>query len=81
METKLTLRLNKRVIEKAKKYAHNQRISLSKMVEMYFESLTASQKKEEESTPLVESLSGVIDLDPNFDYKKDYTNYLTEKYK
>ncbi len=33
------------------------------------------------TTPLVESLSGVIELDSGFDYKKDYTNYLTEKYK
>jgi len=81
METKLTLRLRKSVIDRAKKYAHSQRISLSKMIEIYLESITASKEKEEETTPLVESLSGVIELDPDFDYKKEYSNYLTEKYK
>lgn len=81
METKLTLRLRKSVIERAKEYAHNQKISLSKMIEIYLESITVSKEKEEETTPLVESLSGVIELDPDFDYKKEYSNYLTEKYK
>lgn len=81
MKTKLTLRLRKSVIDRAKKYAHSQRISLSKMIEIYLESITASKEKEDETTPLVESLSGVIELDPDFDYKKEYSNYLTEKYK
>ncbi len=81
METKLTLRLRKSVIERAKEHAHNQRTSLSKMVEAYLESITASEKKEVETTPLVESLSGVIELDPDFDYKKEYSVYLTEKYR
>lgn len=81
METKLTLRLRKSVIEKAKKYANNQNISLSKMIEIYLDSVTASKGKEVETTPLVESLSGVIELEPDFDYKKEYSNYLTEKHK
>jgi len=81
METKLTLRLRKSVIDRAKEYAHNQKISLSKMIEIYLESITASKEKEVGTTPLVESLSGVIELDPEFDYKKEYSNYLTEKYK
>jgi hypothetical protein len=32
-------------------------------------------------SPLVESLSGVIELDKDFDYKQMYTDYLIEKYK
>ncbi|MDP3927951.1 MAG: DUF6364 family protein [Bacteroidota bacterium] len=32
-------------------------------------------------TPLVESLSGVINVPEDFDYKKEYANYLEEKYK
>ncbi len=81
MNTKLTLRLRKNTIEKAKKYAHNHKISLSKMIETYLESITSTNKKETEITPLVESLSGVIELEQDFDYKKEYSNYLTEKYK
>lgn len=34
-----------------------------------------------EISPLVKSLSGVIKLDKDFDFKKSYTEYLAEKYK
>ena len=81
METKLTLRLRKSVIERAKEYARDHRISLSKMIETYLESVTSTKNKEVEITPLVESLSGVIELDKDFDYKKEYADHLTEKYK
>ena len=82
METKLTLRLNDNVIERAKIYAKNQRISLSKMIESYLDSLTREKVSNHKSiTPLVESLSGVINLPSDFDYKNEYTDYLTEKYK
>ena len=83
METKLTLRLNDSVIERAKIYAKNQRISLSKMIESYLDSLTREKDSDNKIsiTPLVESLSGVIDLPPDFDYKSEYADYLTEKYK
>jgi len=82
METKLTLRLNGNVIERAKAYARNHKISLSKMIEAYLDSLTKKREEKKTSiTPLVESLSGVIDLPADFDYKKDYRDYLDEKYK
>jgi hypothetical protein len=83
METKLTLRLNDGVIERAKIYAKSQRISLSKMIESYLDSLTREKDRDKKTniTPLVESLSGVIELPDDFDYKKEYADFLTEKYK
>ena len=83
METKLTLRLNDNVIERAKIYAKNQRISLSKIIESYLDSLTREKDNTEkiQITPLVESLSGVIDQSDSLDYKNDYSDYLSEKYK
>ncbi len=83
METKLTLRLNGSIIERAKIYAGNHKISLSKMVEAYLDSITRQDEKEGRirMTPLVESLSGVIDLPADFDYKKEYRDFLEEKYK
>ena len=83
METKLTLRLNDSVIKRAKLYARSHKISLSKMIESYLNSLTKEKGKEKRIpiTPLVESLSGVIDLPADFDYKKEYGEYLMEKYK
>ncbi len=83
METKLTLRLNDNVIQRAKTYAQSHKISLSKMIESYLDSIT-KQKDEKQKmpiTPLVESLTGVIDLPAGFDYKEEYRNYLEEKYK
>lgn len=37
--------------------------------------------KNEEITPLVKSLSGVIELPSDFDVKDEYTKYLMEKYR
>jgi hypothetical protein len=82
MEAKLTLRLNKRVIDRAKNYAHLHDVSLSKMIESYLDSVTEDKSgKSIEITPLVKSLSGIAKLNPDFDFKKDYTRFLTEKYK
>ena len=83
METKLTLRLNDSVIKRAKLFARSHKTSLSKMVESYFDSITKETEKGKKIsiTPLVESLSGVIDLPTDFDYKKEYSDYLIEKYK
>lgn len=83
MVKKLTLSLNQKVIEKAKKYAKKNKTSLSKMIETYFDSLTNAQNNESEIeiTPLVESLCGVIELPEDFDYKKSKGKYLQEKYK
>jgi hypothetical protein len=38
------------------------------------------EAKKNSITPLVESLSGVIDLPAGFDYKKEYRDYLGKKY-
>lgn len=84
MNTKLTLRLNDNVIERAKIYARSHNISLSKMIESYLDSITKQNEEEKKNvsiTPLVESLSGVIQLPADFDYKKEYRNYLEEKYR
>jgi hypothetical protein len=83
METKLTLRLSEDVISRAKEYGRNHKISLSKMIESYLDSLTRPKKDDDQFsiTPLVESLTGVIDLTADFDYKNEYRDYLEEKYK
>jgi len=83
MERKLTLRLNDKVIARAKTYARSHKISLSKLIESYLDSMT-KQKEDTKKIPitsLVDSLSGVIDLPADYDYKNEYRNYLEEKYK
>ena len=80
MDSKLTLKLDTSIIENAKTYAKDNDISLSKMIENYLQALTTRKYKEKDVTPLVKSLTGVIQLD-NLDNKKDYTDYLSNKYK
>lgn len=81
MDKKLTLSLDKAIIESAKKYAKSNNISLSKLIESYLTALTKRKQNSVEITPLVESLSGVISLDADFDEKDAYTDYLIQKYK
>ncbi|GGH29206.1 hypothetical protein FAZ19_20750 [Sphingobacterium alkalisoli] len=79
MNTKLTLNLEKNIIESAKDYAKHNKTSLSKLIENYLKSLT---EKEENTTvsPLVESLTGIIPQEPEKKYKKEYADYLNKKY-
>lgn len=80
MDKKLTLSLDESTIEAAKLYAKSNKISLSKLIESYLNSLSGKTNPSE-ITPLVESLSGVISIDENFDEKEEYTRFLIEKYK
>ncbi len=79
MDTKLTLSLNKSVIKQAKKYAKENNISLSRMIENYLTAITENKTKNQKISPLVKSLTGVIKLQ-NDNYKKDYADFLTKKY-
>ncbi len=81
MDTKLTLKLDKEIISRAKLYAESKKISLSKLIESYLYSLTKENSNKDKVSPLVESLSGVIELPKNYNEKDDYTDYLTQKYK
>jgi hypothetical protein len=81
MDTKLTLNVDKDVIEQAKEYAKSHKISLSRLIESYLSSLITKNDMEMEITPLVKSLSGVIRLENDFNYRESYTDYLIEKYK
>ena len=60
METKLTLKLDQRVIQSAKKYAEDNNKSLSKLVEDFFRNLACGSPLPEKYPPLIEKLSGII---------------------
>ncbi len=80
MNTKLTLNLNKNIIDSAKDYAKENSVSLSKLIENYLNSLTKKQDKEVKVSPLVESLTGIIPSETNKQKNDDYYDYLSEKY-
>ena len=79
MDSKLTLKLNESVIERAKQYAKENNVSLSRMIESYLQAVTVRKKNKIIVSPLVESLTGVIEL-KNKNYRKDYTDFLSQKY-
>ena len=81
MDTKLTLKLKQNIIEKAKDYAKSHRTSLSKIIENYLQKITNDNEESEQITPLVKSLSGIIDLPKDFDHKQGYSDFLVNKYK
>ncbi len=81
MDTKLTLKLEEDIIEKAKEYAKERKTSLSKLIENYLQKITSDDTKKEKITPLVKSLSGILNLPTDHDHKKEYADYLINKYK
>lgn len=86
MNTKLTLSLDKEIIEKAKIYAKGTGRSLSEMVENYFKNLVEKSDKKNNTTeddeidPQLKKLVGIIQLPPDFDIKKAKEDYYKEKY-
>ena len=81
MSTKLTITIDENVIEKAKKYAKSKKNSLSNIIENYLKTLVNEDKKEiTELSPIVKSLKGSFKADKDFDYKKELTKRLSDKY-
>ncbi len=82
MDAKLTLKLNQHIIEKAKEYASNKKMSLSRIIEAYLQSLTAENDISEfDISPFVKSISTGTEIPTDLDYKKEYSNFLIKKYK
>ncbi|AJR03382.1 DUF6364 family protein [Siansivirga zeaxanthinifaciens] len=82
MDTKLTLKLNQRIIEKAKEYASDRKMSLSRIVEAYLQSLTTDNDTSEfQISPFVKSISTGTEIPTDLDLKKEYSDFLIEKYK
>jgi F0F1-type ATP synthase membrane subunit b/b' len=82
MNTKLTLTIEREIIERAKKYAKNKNRSLSDIIENYLKTLTEKEQKDnsQKLDPIVESLKGSFKMPKNMDYKKELGNRLEEKY-
>jgi len=81
MNTKLTLKLNKKAIDRAKKYAQKNKQSLSIMVEKYFNLISDKESITEiEISPNVRELSGIIKLSKNISLKEAYRNHIEAKY-
>ncbi len=82
MNTKLTLTIQKQVIEDAKKYAKEKGQSLSHLVENYFKLLTKDEISlpQKQLSPRTRKLRGILKVEDNFDYKQVLTEELSKKY-
>ncbi|MDP2722021.1 MAG: DUF6364 family protein [Bacteroidales bacterium] len=85
MDTKLTLKLDKLVIDQAKEYASTQKRSLSRIIETYLKSLINRKNLIDEDdikiSPFVKSMVTGINIPADLDYKTEILNHLEEKHK
>ena len=81
MNTKLTLKVEKKVIEQAKEFARNKGQSLSELVENYFKLLTKqTTKPSDEISPKVKSLKGILKVGNEFDFKEIVEKEIDRKH-
>ncbi|MCU7614681.1 DUF6364 family protein [Chryseobacterium sp. GMJ5] len=83
MDSKLTIKLNETVIERAKKYASGKKMSLSRLIENYLDSLTRGESDEFEISPFVKSISTgksiPVDIDDKV-FKENLIDDFDKKY-
>lgn len=81
MNSKLTLTIDKSIIEKAKSYAKSEGRSLSKIIENYLKAITVKEEKPlYKISPEIEAMKGSFKEPKNFDYKTELAKRREEKY-
>jgi hypothetical protein len=79
MQTKLTLRIEKELVQKAKRHSRKAGKSVSKLVSDYFRIIDAKEQGEDDLTPWARSLLGALkghDLSED-----DYRRHLEDKHR
>lgn len=80
MTTKLTLTVEKAIIEKAKSYAKKTGRSLSELIEKYLESITDEEKENAKLSPKLKKIVGAVKLPKSFDEEKELRTYYEKKH-
>jgi len=78
MTTKLTLTVEKTVIERAKSYAKKTRRSLSELIENFLETNT-EENNNTDLSPKLQKLVGSVKLPEDFDEKKELRSAIEKK--
>lgn len=82
MATKLTLRLDDKLIRQAKMTARSKGVSLSRIVEDYFKSLSAQKEGKAPKSPVLSEISGILSAGMGTrKLKIEYIKHLEEKYR
>lgn len=79
MNTKLTLTVDKSIIERAKSYAKNTGRSLSDLIENYLDSITQDHKTRKLS-PKLGKIVGAVKLPADFNEEKELRSQLEKKH-
>ncbi len=77
MDSKITIKLNPKLVKDAKRYAKETNTSLSEIIENYLIAIVSKDSRKRKINPIVKSLTGIVSL--NEDFEK--SEYLRKKYK
>jgi hypothetical protein len=80
MTTKLTLSVEKRIVQRAKYYARTHKKSLSEIVTNYLDFISSQEAELPEIDPEVLEASGQIPVEKIPDLKEPKYRYLKDKY-
>ena len=81
MQTKLTISLDKHVIEQAKILAKKKGRSLSEMIENYLKVMVKKDSSIQEISADIKKLQGSVKLPADLDYKQALQQGLSKKYR
>ena len=79
MTTKLTLTVEKTIIERAKSYAKQTGRSLSELIENYLEAIT-EENSNSDLSPKLKKLVGSVHLPADFDYDDELRSTIEKKH-
>lgn len=79
MNVKLTLTLEKNLVERSKLYAKKTGISLSDLIENYLDAITHEQATDV-MPPKLQKIIGAVKLSDHFDEEKELLAYLERKH-
>ena len=80
MSTKLTLTIDKSIIERAKYYAKQTGRSLSELIENYLADIT-NESSQTVISPKLDKIVGSVKLPDDFNEKEELQSYFEKKHK
>lgn len=82
MTTKLTLTVEKKIIDRAKRYAQNTGRSLSDLVESYLDNITKAESGQMDELPGdIKKLFGAVNIPSELNHKKEIRKVLSNRVK
>lgn len=80
MQSKLTISIDKQLIDQAKVSARRKGRSLSDLIENYLKFVVSKEEKEVEISRDIKRLQGSVKLPSDFEYKMELQKSLNKKY-